>query len=175
MIVCPGCGGRNPPDTQVCEWCERPFVAQHHNRPGTGTALVLAAAVVLVGILAVGLFVVMSRVGAGRGTTANPPSVVVGNGAELANPDLSGADASDSADGAAEYVQVGNTGGAGAFIRSEPQTASPSLATSPDGTVLIVVGPDVTSAGTTWRHVQNQDGVDGWTPAAFLLPSDTGF
>jgi hypothetical protein len=74
-----------------------------------------------------------------------------------------------------EFVRIGSTGGLGAFIRRDPRAAAPGIVARRDGTILKIVGPDVDTEGRTWRHVQDQQGNDGWTPRDFLLPSESGF
>jgi Na+-transporting methylmalonyl-CoA/oxaloacetate decarboxylase gamma subunit len=74
-----------------------------------------------------------------------------------------------------DFVQVGNTGGTGAFIRREPRAGAPGIVAHRDGTVLRVVGPDELVAGRSWRHVEDRNGNRGWTPREYLLPTQQRF
>jgi len=74
-----------------------------------------------------------------------------------------------------EFVRIANTGGAGAFIRREPQANAQGLVALRDGTPVRVVGGDTTVGNRVWRNVEDQRGNRGWTPAEYLAPSDTGF
>jgi hypothetical protein len=74
-----------------------------------------------------------------------------------------------------EFVRIANTGGTGAFVREEPRAAARGIVAHGDRTVLKITGPDVVAEGRTWRNVENQQGVRGWTPAEFLVASDVGF
>jgi hypothetical protein len=40
-----------------------------------------------------------------------------------------------------------------------------------DGTILRVVGPDVSQNGIDWKHVQDPAGNDGWIPAQYVTAS----
>ncbi len=74
-----------------------------------------------------------------------------------------------------EFVRVANTGGSGAFIREEPRLAARGIEAQVDGTILKIVGTDVSVEGRPWRNVETARGNRGWTPAEFLVPSDAGF
>ncbi len=65
---------------------------------------------------------------------------------------------------ATRYV-IGNTDGAGAHIRRSAG-ADESLKAWPEGTEMIVVGPDVTRL---WRNVRDPDGNIGFVPAEHLV------
>ena len=62
------------------------------------------------------------------------------------------------------YV-IGNTDGAGAHVRRSAG-ADESLKAWPEGTEMIVVGPDVTRL---WRNVRDPDGNIGFVPAEYLV------
>lgn len=178
MIVCPGCGGRNNPTAQACEWCARPFVAQHRERSALWIWAAIGSAVLVLALIAVGALLLSER-SIASGTRIHSTEVPA-EATDTAGEVPQAPDATDSAEvppgvTTPEFVRIGNTGGTGAFIRSEPRTDAPGIVAKRDGTVLEVVGPDIVTAGRTWKHVQDQQGNDGWTPGEFVLPSETGF
>jgi SH3-like domain-containing protein len=67
--------------------------------------------------------------------------------------------------------QVGNTGGQGANIRSEPGSGGRVLKTLPDGSNLDVVGPDREVDGQVWRQVRDSSGVTGWIIRGAVAPA----
>jgi hypothetical protein len=74
-----------------------------------------------------------------------------------------------------EFVQVGNTGGTGAFIRREARTGSVGIIAHRDGTVLRVIGSDEVANGRVWRNVEDRAGNRGWMPRDYLVPSNQRF
>lgn len=74
-----------------------------------------------------------------------------------------------SAAGAATTtVIVGNTGGDGVYLRRSPAVAD-KVRAWPDGTVLLVVGPDRQAEGRVWKNVRDPSGTVGWVPAQYLV------
>ncbi|MHB1416430.1 MAG: CPBP family glutamic-type intramembrane protease, partial [Chloroflexota bacterium] len=69
--------------------------------------------------------------------------------------------------GTAQRAVVANTDGEGVWLRSEPRLAN-STQTLLEGTPLLVVGPDVTADGHTWKKVQAPDGTVGYVAAEFV-------
>src|SRR5262249_26758289 len=67
--------------------------------------------------------------------------------------------------------QVGNTGGQGANIRSEPGSNGKVLKTLPEGSNLEVVGPDREVDGQVWRQVRDGSGVRGWIVRGAVAPA----
>src|SRR5947209_5408781 len=65
-----------------------------------------------------------------------------------------------------QVVWVTNTDGQGGYLRNTPTAQSRSRA-YPDGTQLVVVGPDVDGDGRTWRHVRATDGLEGYVPVTY--------
>lgn len=72
-----------------------------------------------------------------------------------------------------EMVRVGNTDGQGVYLRSAPQVGE-RLRAYPDGTPLSLLGPDVESGGTVWRHVRAPDGLEGYVSAAYVVALPAG-
>jgi SH3-like domain-containing protein len=68
--------------------------------------------------------------------------------------------------------QVGNTGGQGANIRSEPGSNGRVLKTLADGSNLEVLGPEREVDGTVWRQVRDpSSGVVGWIVRGAVAPA----
>ena len=67
------------------------------------------------------------------------------------------------------YV-IGNTGGDGVYIRRTTDMAD-RIKAWPDGTEMVVVGPDVAVEGRLWRNVRDPDGNLGFVPAEYLVTS----
>ena len=67
------------------------------------------------------------------------------------------------------YV-VGNTGGSGVYIRRTLDAAD-RIKAWPDGTEMVVVGPDVTEDDVVWKNVRDPDGNEGFVPADYLVLS----
>ena len=71
-----------------------------------------------------------------------------------------------------EHVQVVNTGGAGATLRTEPGTDAPRVKAVAEGAELVVAGPDRDAADRPWRPVRDPaDGASGWVAAELLAPA----
>ena len=71
---------------------------------------------------------------------------------------------------AAEQVKVANTRGAGVNLRTTPGERAPRMKTIPEGTSLVVVGPDEAVDGVAWRNVRDTSGAVGWVAASFTIP-----
>jgi uncharacterized protein YgiM (DUF1202 family) len=69
--------------------------------------------------------------------------------------------------------QVGNTGGQGANIRSEPGTGGRVLKTLNEGSNLEVLGPEREVDGQVWRQVRDSTGVTGWIVRGAVVPAGT--
>ncbi|MFN8636867.1 MAG: SH3 domain-containing protein [Chloroflexota bacterium] len=68
--------------------------------------------------------------------------------------------------------QVGNTGGQGANIRSEPGSGGRVLKTLADGSNLEVLGPEKEVDGTIWRQVRDpSSGITGWIVRGAVAPA----
>jgi SH3-like domain-containing protein len=75
--------------------------------------------------------------------------------------------------GPASRGQVGNTGGQGANIRSEPGASGRVLKTLAEGTPVEVLGPAREVDGRTWRQVRDASGVTGWLVGGAVVPPGT--
>ena len=70
--------------------------------------------------------------------------------------------------------QVGNTGGQGANIRSEPGSGGRVLRTLTEGSTIDVLGPEREVDGQIWRQVRDtQSGVTGWIIRGAVAPAGT--
>ena len=69
----------------------------------------------------------------------------------------------------ARTVYVGNTDGDGVSLRRTRNLAD-RIAAYPDGTQLVVFGPDTSENGITWKHVRAPDGKVGYVPAQYTVP-----
>jgi HJR/Mrr/RecB family endonuclease len=65
-------------------------------------------------------------------------------------------------------VVIGNTGGIGAYIRHSPHLVDRWIAW-PDGTTLVVLGPEVNSDGSAWLPVRDPSGPAGWIPTQYTV------
>jgi hypothetical protein len=67
-----------------------------------------------------------------------------------------------------EVMLVGNTGGAGVYIRSTPDMGARVRAYR-DGTRMEVLERDVEGGGQRWVRVRAPDGTEGYIPEAYLV------
>lgn len=106
----------------------------------------------------------------GSGATILPPatsSTSSGPSATAAPRPTTGVAASSATRG-----QVGNTGGQGANIRSEPGSNGRVLKTLADGSNLEVLGPEKEIDGVIWRQVRDPgSGVTGWIVRGAVAPA----
>jgi hypothetical protein len=68
-----------------------------------------------------------------------------------------------------ERIVIGNTGGIGAVLRSDPVTGRPIAALREGLIVDVVERRSVTGSGD-WVHVRTAEGVDGWVTGLVALP-----
>ena len=181
MVVCPGCGARNEADARICDWCGRPFVAEQRQItapwliPATIGAISLLAVVTIIAALLGARSATPRATADVAASTASITEVAQPTTAEAPAPEAAAPPAEAEPGPAPEFARIANTGGAGAFIRRDPQANAPGLIALRDGAVVRVVGADTTVANRLWRNVEDQRGNRGWTPAEYLAPSDTGF
>ncbi|HYU17110.1 MAG TPA: SH3 domain-containing protein [Chloroflexota bacterium] len=198
--LCPGCGGRNTPPTESCDWCGRSFA----ERPRTfsirwwqlGASVLFTLVVVAVVALAI---LNASRPdarakpaqpagapspgSAARGTdTAIPtrsatglspvdPFTGVGPSARLPTP--TPAPPPTTTPTPPRYVRVFNTGGIGVNLRKDPGPQGQPIIAVPDNTILRLVGPEETVQARLWRLCEYEArGVEGWVPAEYIQLTD---
>jgi hypothetical protein len=91
-----------------------------------------------------------------------PPAI------EAAAPALPGtaAPAPPMATPGSRSVYVGNTNGAGVYVRGS-RAREDRIRAYPDGTVFQVIGLDLEGRGETWLPVRAPDGLEGWLPRVF--------
>jgi hypothetical protein len=67
---------------------------------------------------------------------------------------------------------IGNTGGAGANIRSSPGLAGTIIETLPDGSRVILLGESQQADGFDWQFIEIPDTRDGWVVVQFIIPDN---
>lgn len=88
-----------------------------------------------------------------------------------ATPRPTTAPATTGSSGAAGRGQVGNTGGQGANMRSEPGSGGRILKTLGEGAAIEVLGPEREVDGVVWRQVRDSAGVTGWIIRSAVAPA----
>ena len=148
--------------------------------PGRFSPAIALVALVVIAIL-VAAFVFARRDGGGAATPtagvagrpvigpSSAPSATASVAASAA-PATAAPKPSSAAPASAEpkVYAVGNTDGDGVFLRRTPSLADRDSA-YPDGTLLTVIGEDVTAEGELWRHVRTPDGKTGYVPAKYTV------
>jgi hypothetical protein len=190
VLICPGCGGRNDPNARICEWCGRPFVDERRRFPVAwivGTAFMVFVAIAIVILLLALITALRSRTEGG--TVVETPSFTTTEmeteptDEPLAaieptlppTPDPTALPTPAQSTPQVEFVQVGNTGGTGAFIRREARTGAAGIVAHRDGTPLRVIGTDEVVSGRIWRNVEDRAGNRGWMPRDYLVPTTQRF
>ena len=67
-----------------------------------------------------------------------------------------------------ERVKVSGTAGAGVNFRAKAGEKGQRLKSMPEGSVLEIIGTDLTADGLTWRNVRDASGTSGWIAGKFL-------
>jgi hypothetical protein len=99
--------------------------------------------------------------GIGRSALGTPlPSVTAGPTRPTSAPTFT----------ASARFRVVNTGDEGLFLRPSPSTSNTPLKTLPDGTILTVIGEDVSAADRVWKHVRDPDGTEGYVARDYVQP-----
>jgi hypothetical protein len=166
LIRCPGCGGRNPPDAQECEWCARPFKAAADRRRRWWPVLfgVVAGLLIVIG-LAYSAFVLMAPPDVPRRSATGTPSA---GPSPATTP--SGLTVRLTPLPSSGQAQVVNTEGQGASLRKEPTAQADRLTVLAEGSLVRIVGPEVLDDGRAWVEVQDGQGNSGWVQADLLRP-----
>jgi hypothetical protein len=63
-------------------------------------------------------------------------------------------------------VRVGNTGGSGVYVRNTP-TSRDRIRAYRDGTLLTIIGDDISGDDQVWKHVRTPDGLEGYVPSVY--------
>ena len=108
--------------------------------------------------------------------TAPPTSVAVATSVVASTPGAGSTPAATTAPVAKPQAgrgQVGNTGGQGANIRSEPGPNGRVLKTLAEGTTVEVLGTEREVDGQVWRQVRDSAGVTGWIVRGAVVPPGT--
>jgi hypothetical protein len=72
-----------------------------------------------------------------------------------------------------ERIIIGNTGGIGAVLRSDPVTGRPVAALREQQILDVLERRNVPGSGD-WVHVRTADGVEGWVTAIVARPAPPG-
>jgi hypothetical protein len=64
---------------------------------------------------------------------------------------------------------IGNTGGAGANIRSSPGLSGTIIVTLADGTRVFLLGENQTVDGYDWQYIEMPDTREGWVVVQYLI------
>lgn len=67
-----------------------------------------------------------------------------------------------------QLLLVGNTDGDGVYVSRAPAT-SDRLRAWPDGTPMVIIGPDFQSGSEIWKKVRDPEGDEGWIPIDYLV------
>jgi hypothetical protein len=189
--VCPGCGGRNAPRAESCDWCGRSFSGRQRSFgirwwPLVGSVLfaLVVAGVVALAVLNATRPDARARPtppsAAAEGPTARPTDA----GPPAAPPPRTPTPATRPPTPTApapptatppppRYARVVNTGGIGVNLRRDPGPQGQPVTAVPDNALLRLVGPEETVQARLWRLCEHEArGVQGWVPAEYLQPTD---
>ncbi len=184
--VCPGCGGRNPPRTEVCDWCGRSFSGQRRSISVRWWPLATSILFGLVVVAVVSLAIlnanrpdIRPRPSPAAEAKATPFLGQTGGPTTIPTPRPPAATATPrpapppTATPTPQYARVFNTGGLGVNIRREPGPQAQPIIAVAENTILRLVGPEETVQARLWRLCEHEArGVQGWVPAEFLQATD---
>ena len=189
--VCPGCGGRNVPQAESCDWCARSFSGRQRSFNlrwwPLAVALLFAAVVTaVVGLSLLNAARADSRTAPTAATVASPsPSEATPRAGPTNTRTASAAPARPAGPTAVptpepsptpeppRYARVFNTGGIGVNLRKDPGPQGQPLLAVPETMLLRLLGPEETVQARVWRLCEHQGrGIQGWVPAEYLQPTD---
>jgi hypothetical protein len=185
--VCPGCGGRNHPHADACDWCGRSFSGQRRSISVRWWPLATSILFGLVVLAVVSLAIlnanrpdVRPRPSPTADAKATPLLAQAGvptAAAPTPRPPPATArpvpPAPPTPTPTPRYVRVFNTGGLGVNIRREPGPQAQPVFAVADNSILKLVGPEETVQARLWRLCEHEArGIQGWVPADFLQPTD---
>ncbi len=67
-------------------------------------------------------------------------------------------------------VRVSGTGTSGLFMRSSPSRGASAVKTLPEGTVIDIIGEKTVDGTTSWLHVRDSAGAEGWIAESYTTP-----
>ena len=194
VAICPGCGGKNPSNSNECDWCGRPFVSK-------GGRIRITIWQVLSSLLLLGLIgavAALAFLNAGRAlppvrvnvatsapvstlvpTLAVTPRVTAANSTPTPATSFSGpTPAPTSAQPATpeptptpslQAARIANTSGLGVSVRLQPGPQAPRAGVLREGTRVLLTGNDQTIAARPWREIETEDhNLKGWVLGDFL-------
>ncbi|MFZ9856754.1 MAG: SH3 domain-containing protein [Roseiflexaceae bacterium] len=75
-----------------------------------------------------------------------------------------------TADTQLPQVRVSGTGTSGLFMRSAASRSAQAIKTLPEGATLEIIGENTIDGTTTWLHVRDNTGDEGWVAQSFTVP-----
>ena len=188
--VCPGCGGRNVPRAESCDWCGRSFSGRQRSFSLRWWPLAVSILFggVVVAVVGLSLLNAARPESRPKPTPASTPSTALSPIAQAtaastrpaASPSPAPAPTAIAPEPAAtatpeppRYARVFNTGGLGVNLRRDPGPQGQALLAVPETTILRLLGPEETVQARVWRLCEHEArGVQGWVPAEYLQPTD---
>lgn len=64
-------------------------------------------------------------------------------------------------------VRVSGTGTSGLFMRSAANRGAQAIKTLPEGAILEIIGENTVDGTTTWLHVRDSSGAEGWVAQSY--------
>jgi hypothetical protein len=191
IVICAGCGGKNPGGSSECDWCGRPFVS-------TGGRLRLTAWQILSSLLllaVIGAVAALAYLNAGRALPVRPsaaatstvaptvaPTPVVTPRVTALTPTVAPVVPPTTAPTAPpaptpepsptpppKTAKIFNTNGQGVSVRQQPGSQSQRVTVLREGTTVLLTGNDQTIAARPWREIETVDhNLKGWVQGDFL-------
>jgi hypothetical protein len=193
IVVCPGCGGKNPAGSTECDWCGRPFLSKGGRLRITlwqilSSVLLLAliGAVAALAVLNAGRALPPVRAALGtatpaatfsptpavtpRVTVANAPTATPLPAASAPTPTLAQPPTPEpSPTPVLQVARIANTSGQGVSVRQQPGPQAPRAGVLREGTTVLLTGNDQTVAARPWREIETQDhNLKGWVLGDFV-------
>jgi hypothetical protein len=193
VVVCSGCGGKNPPGTNECDWCGRPFLSPGGRIRLTlwqllSSLLLLAAVVAVAGLAFLNAGRALPPVRVAGAATSTPAPTVMPTAA--VTPLVTTAQTPTHPAAAPTPVPtqseqpptpeptptpqlqpalIANTSGRGAYVHQQPGAASPREGALREGTRVFLTGNDETVAAQPWREIETEDhNLKGWILGDFI-------
>jgi hypothetical protein len=203
LVVCPGCGGKNPHGSTECDWCGRQFLTRGGRLRLTVWQILssllllgLISAVAALAVLNAGRALPPARASASTATSAptveptpavtprvtavNQPTLTTAPIAAASLPTLQPTPSppptpEPTATPTLQQARIINTNGLGVTVREQPGPQSARAGVLREGTVVLLTGNDQTVAARPWREIETQDrNLKGWVQGDFLQNVQAG-
>jgi hypothetical protein len=196
IVVCPGCGGKNPTGSTECDWCGRAFLSKGGRLRLTlwqiVTSLLFLGAIggiTLLAVLNAGRALPPVRVAAATSTPVVEiiPTLAVTPRVTVASPPTATPPPSSPSPPPTQpptveptptpqqqVARIANTSGQGVSVRQQAGPQAPRAGVLREGTRVLLTGNDETVAARPWREIETEDHkLRGWVLGDFiqLLPS----